>query len=52
LDIKGLGDFASQKPLELIIKHTDGTSESVLLYHTYNDSQIKWFKAGSALNTL
>ena len=36
----------------MILKHADGTTEEVLLNHTMNESQIKWFKAGSALNRM
>ncbi len=39
-------------PVKCIIKHSDGTSEEILLNHSYNNSQIEWFKAGSALNVL
>lgn len=52
LAILGLKTFAHGKPLTLLIKHADGTEETVKLNHTYNDSQIAWFKAGSALNFL
>ncbi|MEI8049636.1 MAG: aconitase family protein, partial [Bacteroidota bacterium] len=49
-DLTGLTSFAPGKPLELIIHHAGGTSETILLNHTYSDLQIKWFSAGSALN--
>lgn len=52
LAIKGLKEFAHGKPLTLVIHHKNGTEETVLLNHTYNESQIAWFKAGSALNFL
>lgn len=44
--------FAPGKPLTLELVHANGTRESILLNHTYNDSQISWFKAGSALNLI
>lgn len=50
--ITGLKDFAPGKNLNLEITHSDGSKETVELKHTYNDEQIKWFKAGSALNLL
>jgi len=50
LDIVGVKDLRVGVPLELVIKHVDGTRESVLLYHTYNEAQIGWFWAGGALN--
>ena len=51
LSIIGLKDFAPGRPLTAILYHADGTEESFAVNHTYNDLQIKWFKAGSALNT-
>lgn len=44
--------FAPGKPLTLEIVHTDGNRENIQLNHTYNASQIAWFKAGSALNLI
>ena len=36
----------------MIIKHKDGSTDESLLNHTMNEAQIKWFKAGSALNLI
>jgi aconitate hydratase len=47
-----LVDFAPGTPLTLEITHTNGATESIKLNHTYNESQIEWFKAGSALNLI
>jgi aconitate hydratase len=47
-----LESFAPGKPLTLEIVHANGTTENILLNHTYNASQIEWFKAGSALNLI
>ncbi len=47
-----LESFAAGKPLTLEIVHANGTTENISLNHTYNDSQIEWFKAGSALNLI
>lgn len=52
ISIVGLKDFAPGKPLTAIVKHIDGTDDSFPVNHTYNDLQIQWFKAGSALNTM
>lgn len=52
LSIRGLSDFAPGKNLTLDIKHANDAVESVPLKHTYNQEQIKWFQAGSALNLL
>ena len=38
--------------MECRIKHADGTTETIKLNHTFNESQIEWFKAGSALNAM
>lgn len=51
-DIVGLTSFSPDKPLTLVIHHSNGTSESVIVNHTYNANQITWFKAGSALNAM
>jgi aconitate hydratase len=50
--IEGLTGFAPGKPLTLRLTHSDGTADSIEVVHTFNESQIAWFKAGSALNAL
>lgn len=52
IDIIGLTEFAPEQPLTVKLHHTDGTSESFQVNHTYNQQQIEWFKAGSALNII
>ena len=52
LSILGLKELAPGKPLKLIIKHKDGTTDEAVLNHTLNENQIEWFKAGSALNLI
>ncbi len=47
-----LKNFAPGKPLTLEIIHADGPGESILLNHSYNQQQIEWFRAGSALNLI
>jgi len=47
-----LTEFAPEKPLTLEFVHADGTKDIILANHSYNDSQIEWFKAGSALNLI
>ncbi|MCX6248041.1 MAG: aconitate hydratase [Bacteroidetes bacterium] len=49
-DLLGLTTLAPGKPLTLQIRHADGSSEEIKLSHSYSDSQIHWFKEGSALN--
>ncbi|HEX6334118.1 MAG TPA: aconitate hydratase [Flavisolibacter sp.] len=51
-DITGLTTFAPGKNLMLVAHHADGTSDKIKLHHTYNEQQIEWFKAGSALNLI
>ena len=50
VDILGLDTFAPGKNLTLVAKHADGTKDEIPLAHSFNEGQIAWFKAGSALN--
>ena len=52
IDIIGLENFNPESPLFLVLHHTDGTSHKIQVNHTYNEQQIGWFKAGSALNLI
>ena len=52
IDINGLADFAPGKPLEIVLNHEDGSSDTIVANHSYNDQQIEWFKAGGALNII
>lgn len=52
IDIVGLASFAPGRPLKMILHHKDGSTDEVLLNHTYNQQQIEWFKAGGALNVI
>ena len=45
-----LNAFTDGKQLSLEVVHANGTTETIMLNHTYNEAQIDWFKAGSALN--
>lgn len=47
-----LTEFAPGKPLHLEFVHSDGSKDIIVANHTYNESQIEWFKAGSALNLI
>lgn len=51
-DLIDLQDFAPNKALTLMIKHSNGTEDKIQVNHTYNATQIAWFKAGSALNLI
>lgn len=50
LSVLGLNHFAPNQPLTVEMLHTDGRKERIEALHSYNDLQIQWFKAGSALN--
>ena len=52
LSILGLNSFAPGKPFTMKVKHSDGTEDICRLNHTFNQAQIEWFKAGSALNLI
>lgn len=51
-DILGLTTFAPGKPLTVVAHHKDGSKDEIVVNHTYNEAQIKWFKAGAALNLI
>jgi aconitate hydratase len=52
IDILGLTTFAPGVQLQARLHHTDGDTDLIYLNHTYNQGQIEWFKAGSALNLI
>lgn len=52
INFTDLTSFAPGKPLTLEFVHANGTKDIILANHTYNDQQIEWFKAGSALNMI
>ncbi|MDA0277565.1 MAG: aconitate hydratase [Bacteroidetes bacterium] len=47
-----IASFKAGQALTIEIKHADGTAHTIQVNHTYNDSQIGWFRAGSALNVI
>ncbi len=52
VSVIGLTSLAPGKPLQAVLRHADGSKDTVQLKHTLNAEQIAWFKAGSALNLL
>jgi len=52
IDINGLTRFSPGQPLTVVLHHLHGDPEEILVNHTYNESQIEWFKAGGALNVI
>ena len=51
-DINGLNEFAPGKQLSICLNHSNGSKETIMVNHTYNQQQIEWFKAGGALNII
>ena len=52
IDVLGFDEFSPGKNLGIRLNHTDGTSEEFEVAHTYNQAQIDWVRAGSALNKI
>ncbi len=52
ISIIGLEDFQPNKNLKVVLNHSDGTQDEFEVAHTYNEQQIGWYKAGSALNAM
>ena len=52
ISITGLKDIKPGKPVKGVLHHNNGIDEEIYLQHSYNESQIEWFYAGSALNVL
>lgn len=47
-----ISDFAPGKQIKVVAHHADGTSDEFMTNHTYNEQQINWVRAGSALNLI
>ncbi len=52
IDILGLKEFTPGVALTMVLNHKNGTKDEFKVNHSYNESQIEWFKAGSALNII
>ena len=52
ISILGLTEFAPNKPLQMVLNHADGSSDTITVNHSYNEQQIDWFVAGGALNII
>jgi aconitate hydratase A / 2-methylisocitrate dehydratase len=50
VSLVGLAKLAAHRPVECWLVHADGSSERLSLRHSYSQTQIEWFRAGSALN--
>ncbi|MBT8311389.1 MAG: aconitate hydratase [Flavobacteriaceae bacterium] len=47
-----IGEFSPGKPLTIEVVHADGSKDTIVANHSYNESQIEWFREGSALNVI
>jgi len=47
-----LVDFTTGQQLTVELVHTDHSIDTIMVNHTYNKTQIEWFKYGSALNLI
>ncbi|HPO12846.1 MAG TPA: aconitate hydratase [Candidatus Hydrogenedentes bacterium] len=52
VDIIGLDEFSPGNPLTVVLHHMDGAEDSFPVNHSYNETQIAWYRAGSALNLI
>ena len=52
ISLLALANMAPGEPVECVVRHADGTCESLRLRHSFSASQLPWFRAGSALNAM
>ncbi len=52
ISLIGLNMLEPNKQVKCIISHADKSTDEIFLNHSYNKSQIEWFRSGSALNVL
>jgi aconitate hydratase len=52
IDIVGLDALAPGRQVKINLNHAGGDKEVIYANHSYNDVQIEWFRAGSALNLI
>jgi aconitate hydratase len=52
VDLDGLSELAPGTPVQVVLRHADGTRAEVVANHTLSEEHIAWFEAGSALNLL
>ncbi|HEY7492658.1 MAG TPA: aconitate hydratase [Candidatus Tectomicrobia bacterium] len=50
ISLVGLAELAPGKPVRCLVTHADGTTDTLMLHHSYGEAQVVWFKIGSALN--
>ena len=52
ISVVGLNNLAPGVPVDIVIQKKDGKEVKIQANHSMTEQQIKWFKAGSALNAL
>ena len=52
IDIVNFDDFKPGENLRIRLNHADGSTDEFEVAHTYNQAQIDWVRAGSALNKI
>ena len=52
ISLPDLDQLTPGRQVDCVVNHADGTTETFKLNHSYNEAQVEWFKAGSALNLL
>ncbi|CCU99464.1 unnamed protein product [Malassezia sympodialis ATCC 42132] len=52
VSLEGVVDIAPESTVTMVCKHKDGSEDRIPLQHSFNENQIEWFKAGSALNLM
>ncbi len=52
IDFTGLNEFTPEHKITVVLNHSDGSREEITANHSYNNTQIEWFRAGSALNLI
>jgi aconitate hydratase len=52
LSFVGLDSLEPGKPVQVKVRHADGSEEEIVTQHSMNEEQISWFNAGSALNMI
>jgi aconitate hydratase len=52
VELVGLADLAPGRPVTMLVRHADGSEETMELKHTLSAEQLEYFRAGSALNLL
>ena len=52
VSLTNFSEMAPGQTLTVKLDHADGTSDSFEVAHSYNQAQIDWVRAGSALNKI